>query len=88
VVPAERPAGNLAHLPGRATPRTTATSPFFPALAGRRRDWLSRDVVPGLTVWAVLVPEVVVLRPASGPYFGNADAIRARVLNEVPPSRP
>jgi MFS superfamily sulfate permease-like transporter len=35
------------------------TSPLFPSLAGYRRDWLSRDVVAGLTVWAVLVPEAL-----------------------------
>jgi SulP family sulfate permease len=32
---------------------------------------------------ATAVPGVVVLRPESGLYFANADAIRARVLNEV-----
>jgi MFS superfamily sulfate permease-like transporter len=32
---------------------------------------------------AAAVPGVVVLRPESGLYFANADAIRARVLNEV-----
>jgi hypothetical protein len=49
---------------------------------------ITRDVVADLTLWAVVVPEVVVLRPESGPYSANADAIRARVLNEVPPSPP
>jgi len=28
------------------------TSPLFPSLAGYRREWLTRDVVAGLTVWA------------------------------------
>jgi sulfate permease, SulP family len=42
------------------------TSPLFPSLAGYRRDWLSRDVVAGLTVWAVLVPEALAYATIAG----------------------
>lgn len=42
------------------------TLPLFPSLAGYRRDWLSRDAVAGLTVWAVLVPEVLAYATIAG----------------------
>ena len=42
------------------------TSPLFPSLAGYRRDWLSRDAVAGLTVWAVLVPEALAYATIAG----------------------
>ena len=30
---------------------------LFPSLPGYRKEWLRADLVAGLTVWAVLVPE-------------------------------
>ncbi|MGH9250640.1 MAG: SulP family inorganic anion transporter, partial [Acidimicrobiales bacterium] len=42
------------------------TSPLFPSLAIYRREWLSRDVVAGLTVWAVLVPEALAYATIAG----------------------
>jgi MFS superfamily sulfate permease-like transporter len=33
--------------------------PVFRSLRGYRRAWLRGDVVAGLTVWAVLVPEAL-----------------------------
>jgi sulfate permease, SulP family len=42
------------------------TLPLFTSLAGYRRQWLSRDVVAGLTVWAVLVPEALAYASIAG----------------------
>ena len=66
---------------------------MFRSLSGYDRSWLRGDLIAGLTVWAVLVPEalayhtdarvsdhVVVLRVESGLYFANADNVRAHVL--------
>jgi high affinity sulfate transporter 1 len=38
----------------------------FSSLRGYRRSWLSRDVVAGLTVWAVLVPEALAYATIAG----------------------
>ena len=38
----------------------------FGSLRGYRRSWLSRDVVAGLTVWAVLVPEALAYATIAG----------------------
>lgn len=32
---------------------------LFPSLRGYERSWLRGDVIAGLTVWAVLVPEAL-----------------------------
>ena len=40
--------------------------PLFPSLAGYQRSWLNGDVVAGLTVWAVLVPEVLAYASIAG----------------------
>jgi len=32
---------------------------LFPSLRGYQRSWLRGDLVAGLTVWAVLVPEAL-----------------------------
>jgi sulfate permease, SulP family len=44
----------------------TMSVPLFPSLAGYRRDRLSRDIVAGLTVWAVLVPEALAYATIAG----------------------
>ena len=40
--------------------------PVFTSLAGYRRAWLSGDLVAGLTVWAVLVPEALAYASIAG----------------------
>jgi high affinity sulfate transporter 1 len=42
------------------------SSPVFSSLAGYRRSWWSGDVVAGLTVWAVLVPEALAYASIAG----------------------
>src|SRR4051812_17438757 len=39
---------------------------LFPSLHGYRRPWLRRDLVAGLTVWAVLVPEALAYATIAG----------------------
>jgi high affinity sulfate transporter 1 len=39
---------------------------LFPSLANYDRSWLRRDVVAGLTVWAVLVPEALAYATIAG----------------------
>src|SRR3954466_15264805 len=39
---------------------------LFPSLHGYRRDWLRGDLVAGLTVWAVLVPESLAYATIAG----------------------
>jgi MFS superfamily sulfate permease-like transporter len=41
-------------------------SVLAPSLRGYRRAWLGRDVVAGLTVWAVLVPEALAYATIAG----------------------
>jgi SulP family sulfate permease len=40
--------------------------PVFHSLRGYRRDWLRGDVIAGLTVWAVLVPEALAYASIAG----------------------
>ena len=40
--------------------------PVFRSLRGYRRSWLRGDVVAGLTVWAVLVPEALAYASIAG----------------------
>ena len=40
--------------------------PLFPSFVGYRPAWLTRDVVAGLTVWAVLVPEALAYATIAG----------------------
>jgi high affinity sulfate transporter 1 len=58
------------------------TSPLFPSLSGYRRQWVSRDLVAGLTVWAVLVPEALAYATIAGvsPVVGLYAAPPALVL--------
>ena len=42
------------------------TLPFFTSLAGYRGEWLRGDVLAGLTVWAVLVPEALAYASIAG----------------------
>jgi sulfate permease, SulP family len=39
---------------------------LFPSLQGYRRDWLRGDLIAGLTVWAVLVPEALAYASIAG----------------------
>ncbi|WP_340560575.1 SulP family inorganic anion transporter [Streptomyces sp. GSL17-111] len=39
---------------------------LFPSLRGYRRQWLGRDALAGMTVWAVLVPEALAYAAIAG----------------------
>jgi SulP family sulfate permease len=54
----------------------------FGSLRGYRRTWLSGDVVAGLTVWAVLVPEALAYATIAGvsPVVGLYAAPAALIL--------
>lgn len=56
--------------------------PVFRSLAGYQRDWLTPDVIAGLTVWAVLVPEALAYATIAGvsPVVGLYAAVPALVL--------
>ncbi len=56
--------------------------PLFGPLQGYRRDWLRGDVVAGLTVWAVLVPEALAYATIAGvsPVVGLYAAPAALIL--------
>jgi len=64
---------------------------LFGSLRGYDRAWLRGDVIAGLTVWAVLVPEalayasiaIVVLRPEGPLFFADADHVRAFVRSRA-----
>lgn len=61
----------------------TRVSPvLFGSLAGYRRRWLRPDLVAGLTVWAVLVPESLAYATIAGvsPVVGLYAAVPALVL--------
>jgi SulP family sulfate permease len=55
----------------------------FGSLRGYRRTWLTGDVVAGLTVWAVLVPEALAyatiagVSPVVGLYAAACGAMRS-----------
>ena len=62
--------------------RAGRTWPVFGSLQGYRRVWIRADVVAGLTVWAVLVPEALAYATIAGvpPVVGLYAAIPALVL--------
>ena len=55
---------------------------MFPSLRGYRAGWLRGDVIAGLTVWAVLVPESLAYASIAGvsPVIGLYAAPPALVL--------
>src|SRR3978361_1094996 len=56
--------------------------PVFASLQGYQRVWIRADVVAGLTVWAVLVPEALAYATIAGvpPVVGLYAAIPSLVL--------
>ena len=54
----------------------------FASLRGYRREWLTRDLIAGLTVWAVLVPESLAYATIAGvsPVIGLYAAPGALIL--------
>lgn len=56
--------------------------PVFESLQGYRRAWIRPDVVAGLTVWAVMVPEALAYASIAGvpPVVGLYAAVPALVL--------
>ena len=50
-----------------AAPRAAATrSRLFPSLRGYERQWLGSDLIAGLTVWAILVPQALAYASIAG----------------------
>ena len=49
----------------RAEPRT-GRLPILTSLAGYQRRWVKRDVIAGLTLWAVLYPESLAYATIAG----------------------
>lgn len=56
--------------------------PVFPSLHGYQRGWARPDVIAGLTVWAVMVPEALAYASIAGvpPVVGLYAAVPALVL--------
>ena len=67
---------------GAASRRTTRAWPVFGSLRGYRMAGLRPDVVAGLTVWAVLVPEALAYATIAGvpPVVGLYAAVPALLL--------
>jgi high affinity sulfate transporter 1 len=66
-------------------PRLGAAMRLFVSLQGYRPEWLSRDVLAGLTVWAVLVPEALAYATIAGvsPVVGLYAAPAALLLYAI-----
>ncbi|TCN46747.1 high affinity sulfate transporter 1 [Rhodococcus sp. SMB37] len=64
------------------TPQTSPTWLLFGSLQGYRRSWIRPDVIAGLTVWAVLVPEALAYATIAGvpPVVGLYAAIPSLIL--------
>jgi SulP family sulfate permease len=62
----------------------------FPSLAGYQRGWLQGDVVAGLTVWAMLVPQAMAYASIAGvsPVVGLYAAPAALLLYAGPSAVP
>lgn len=73
------PPGGVAAVPGG---RRAGTPRLFASLRGYHRTWLRADLVAGLTVWAVLVPESLAYATIAGvsPVVGLYAAVPALVL--------
>jgi sulfate permease, SulP family len=58
------------------------TLPLFTSLRGYQRGWLNGDLIAGLTVWAVLVPESLAYATIAGvsPVVGFYAAPAALIL--------
>src|ERR1700744_5258204 len=56
--------------------------PVFTSLRGYQTEWLRGDLIAGLTVWAVLVPEALAYASIAGvsPVVGLYAAPRALIL--------
>lgn len=69
---------------GGSDPRRTReiAAQLFPSLHGYRRSWLRPDIVAGLTVWAVLVPEALAYATIAGvpPVVGLYAAVPSLIL--------
>ncbi len=65
-----------------ATPASVRAWPVFASLQGYRSAWVRSDVLAGLTVWAVLVPEALAYATIAGvhPVVGLYAAVPALVL--------
>src|SRR2546423_2477896 len=70
---------SVAHSPHTAKPHTF---PVFTSLVPYQRAWLRRDLVAGITVWAVLVPEALAYATIAGvsPVVGLYAAPGALIL--------
>ena len=60
---------------------------MFRSLRGYRRSWLRGDVVAGLTVWAVLVPEALAYASIAGvsPVVGLYAVVFVGTVVAAPP---
>lgn len=61
------------------------STPLFASLRGYRRRWLTADLLAGMSVWAVLVPESLAYATIAGvpPVVGLYAAVPALVLYAV-----
>src|SRR3954451_1864649 len=71
--------------PGEPPRGRLVTRAFAPSFVGFRREWIRSDVLAGLTVWAVLVPESLAYATIAGvpPVVGLYAAVPALVLYAV-----